>query len=215
MVGHSGSIPATIKAVETVDRSLARVLKAAESAGTRLLVTADHGNAETDDRSRNGRSAHRSHHEPRSVRQHRLAAGAAAALGRSSLRCGADYIIHAWCRAAGGDDRRKSWSRLVKHLLSAVGACLRSPRPPERRSAACPSKVPIATSKRSGDDLLRRPLQRRQGSLGVAPHSGPIFGIRYEKHVGGPASLMVRWSHVNSERIAIDPDRREPLPSSG
>jgi 2,3-bisphosphoglycerate-independent phosphoglycerate mutase len=46
MVGHSGSIPATIKAVETVDRMLARVLKAAESAGTRLIVTADHGNAE-------------------------------------------------------------------------------------------------------------------------------------------------------------------------
>ncbi len=46
MVGHSGSIPATIKAVETVDRSLARVLAAAERAGTRLIVTADHGNAE-------------------------------------------------------------------------------------------------------------------------------------------------------------------------
>ena len=46
MVGHSGSIPATIKAVETVDQSLARVLKAAESADTRLIVTADHGNAE-------------------------------------------------------------------------------------------------------------------------------------------------------------------------
>jgi 2,3-bisphosphoglycerate-independent phosphoglycerate mutase len=46
MVGHSGSIPATIKAVETVDQCLARVLKAAESAGTRLIVTADHGNAE-------------------------------------------------------------------------------------------------------------------------------------------------------------------------
>jgi 2,3-bisphosphoglycerate-independent phosphoglycerate mutase len=46
MVGHSGSIPATIKAVETVDQSLARVLTAAESAGTRLIVTADHGNAE-------------------------------------------------------------------------------------------------------------------------------------------------------------------------
>lgn len=46
MVGHSGSIPATIKAVETVDRSLARVLEAAESAGMRLIVTADHGNAE-------------------------------------------------------------------------------------------------------------------------------------------------------------------------
>jgi 2,3-bisphosphoglycerate-independent phosphoglycerate mutase len=46
MVGHSGSIPATIKAVETVDGCLARVLKAAETAGTRLIVTADHGNAE-------------------------------------------------------------------------------------------------------------------------------------------------------------------------
>jgi 2,3-bisphosphoglycerate-independent phosphoglycerate mutase len=46
MVGHSGSIPATIKAVETVDQSLARVLKAAELAGMRLIVTADHGNAE-------------------------------------------------------------------------------------------------------------------------------------------------------------------------
>jgi 2,3-bisphosphoglycerate-independent phosphoglycerate mutase len=46
MVGHSGSIPATIKAVETVDQSLARVLKAAESVGVRLIVTADHGNAE-------------------------------------------------------------------------------------------------------------------------------------------------------------------------
>ncbi len=46
MVGHSGSIPATIKAVETVDQSLARVLKAAESTGMKLIVTADHGNAE-------------------------------------------------------------------------------------------------------------------------------------------------------------------------
>lgn len=42
--------------------------------------------------------------------------------------------------------------------------------------------------------------------LGVAPHSGPMFGIRYEKHVGGPAFLTARWSHVNSERLAINPD---------
>ncbi len=46
MVGHSGSIPATIRAVETVDECLTRVLKAAEKSGTRLLITADHGNAE-------------------------------------------------------------------------------------------------------------------------------------------------------------------------
>jgi len=46
MVGHTGSLPATIKAVETVDACLARVMKAAEASGTRLLVTADHGNCE-------------------------------------------------------------------------------------------------------------------------------------------------------------------------
>jgi len=46
MVGHSGSIPATIKAVETVDESLARVISAADKTGFTLIVTADHGNAE-------------------------------------------------------------------------------------------------------------------------------------------------------------------------
>jgi 2,3-bisphosphoglycerate-independent phosphoglycerate mutase len=46
MVGHSGSLPATIRAVETVDRCLARVISSAQATGARLLVTADHGNAE-------------------------------------------------------------------------------------------------------------------------------------------------------------------------
>jgi len=46
MVGHSGSLPATIRAVETVDECLARVMRSAEKAGARLLLTADHGNAE-------------------------------------------------------------------------------------------------------------------------------------------------------------------------
>jgi 2,3-bisphosphoglycerate-independent phosphoglycerate mutase len=46
MVGHTGSLPATIAAVETVDGCLARVVSAAEQAGATLLVTADHGNCE-------------------------------------------------------------------------------------------------------------------------------------------------------------------------
>jgi 2,3-bisphosphoglycerate-independent phosphoglycerate mutase len=46
MVGHSGSLPATIRAVETVDQSLARVITSAERSGARLLITADHGNCE-------------------------------------------------------------------------------------------------------------------------------------------------------------------------
>jgi 2,3-bisphosphoglycerate-independent phosphoglycerate mutase len=46
MVGHTGSVAAILEAVETVDRCLARVVRSAERAGARLLVTADHGNCE-------------------------------------------------------------------------------------------------------------------------------------------------------------------------
>jgi 2,3-bisphosphoglycerate-independent phosphoglycerate mutase len=46
MVGHTGSIPAVLKALETVDECLGRVLRAAERAGARLMITADHGNCE-------------------------------------------------------------------------------------------------------------------------------------------------------------------------
>ena len=46
MVGHSGVLAAAVKAVETVDECLARVLTAADKGGATLLVTADHGNCE-------------------------------------------------------------------------------------------------------------------------------------------------------------------------
>jgi 2,3-bisphosphoglycerate-independent phosphoglycerate mutase len=46
MVGHSGKIEPTIRAVETVDRELGRVYRAVKQRGGSLLVTADHGNAE-------------------------------------------------------------------------------------------------------------------------------------------------------------------------
>jgi 2,3-bisphosphoglycerate-independent phosphoglycerate mutase len=46
MVGHTGSLPATITAVETVDACLARVLDSARKANARIIVTADHGNCE-------------------------------------------------------------------------------------------------------------------------------------------------------------------------
>jgi len=46
MVGHSGVLSATVKAVETVDACLGRVLASAERAHTTLLITADHGNCE-------------------------------------------------------------------------------------------------------------------------------------------------------------------------
>jgi 2,3-bisphosphoglycerate-independent phosphoglycerate mutase len=46
MVGHTGSLPAAIKAVETVDAGLGRIASAVEKQGGALLVTADHGNCE-------------------------------------------------------------------------------------------------------------------------------------------------------------------------
>jgi 2,3-bisphosphoglycerate-independent phosphoglycerate mutase len=46
MVGHTGSLPAAIKAVETVDAGLGQIANAVEKAGGALLVTADHGNCE-------------------------------------------------------------------------------------------------------------------------------------------------------------------------
>jgi 2,3-bisphosphoglycerate-independent phosphoglycerate mutase len=46
MVGHTGSIPAAIAAVETVDTSLGRVRDAIAKMNGTLIVTADHGNAD-------------------------------------------------------------------------------------------------------------------------------------------------------------------------
>ena len=46
MVGHTGSIPAVIKAVETVDTCLGKVVETVDTLGGTCLVTADHGNAE-------------------------------------------------------------------------------------------------------------------------------------------------------------------------
>jgi 2,3-bisphosphoglycerate-independent phosphoglycerate mutase len=46
MVGHTGSLGAAMKAVETVDTCLGRLSAAVEDAGGTLVITADHGNAE-------------------------------------------------------------------------------------------------------------------------------------------------------------------------
>jgi 2,3-bisphosphoglycerate-independent phosphoglycerate mutase len=47
MVGHSGKLEPTIRAVETVDGCLSRIHQAIKQKGGAWLVTADHGNAET------------------------------------------------------------------------------------------------------------------------------------------------------------------------
>ncbi|MEM9253153.1 MAG: 2,3-bisphosphoglycerate-independent phosphoglycerate mutase, partial [Planctomycetota bacterium] len=49
MVGHTGKLDAAIKAVETVDRCVGEIVDATlakSGGGGKLIVTADHGNAE-------------------------------------------------------------------------------------------------------------------------------------------------------------------------
>lgn len=46
MVGHTGDFQATIKAVETIDICLGKVIEAAKQVNGEILITADHGNAE-------------------------------------------------------------------------------------------------------------------------------------------------------------------------
>jgi 2,3-bisphosphoglycerate-independent phosphoglycerate mutase len=47
MVGHSGKLEATIRAVETVDACLGRIFQSLRPRGGAWIITADHGNAET------------------------------------------------------------------------------------------------------------------------------------------------------------------------
>ena len=46
MVGHTGNLPATVKAIEALDACLGDVIAAVTKAGGEMLITADHGNAE-------------------------------------------------------------------------------------------------------------------------------------------------------------------------
>ncbi|MFD0929386.1 2,3-bisphosphoglycerate-independent phosphoglycerate mutase [Methylophilus glucosoxydans] len=47
MVGHTGNLQAAIKAVETLDTCVGRIVAAAQKTGAEVIITADHGNAES------------------------------------------------------------------------------------------------------------------------------------------------------------------------
>ena len=46
MVGHTGILPAAVKAIEAVDDCVGRLVEKVLSLGGRAIITADHGNAE-------------------------------------------------------------------------------------------------------------------------------------------------------------------------
>ena len=64
MVGHTGSLPAAIKAVETVDAGLGRLAEAISKAGRRPARHRRPRQLRDDARPRDRRAAHGAHHQP-------------------------------------------------------------------------------------------------------------------------------------------------------
>ncbi|STY30442.1 phosphoglycerate mutases [Legionella wadsworthii] len=66
MVGHSGDFKATLKAIECLDLCMSKVWQALEKQGGKLLITADHGNAEEmfDETTHQAHTAHTSEPVP-------------------------------------------------------------------------------------------------------------------------------------------------------
>jgi 2,3-bisphosphoglycerate-independent phosphoglycerate mutase len=60
MLGHTGIIPATITAIETIDACLGRIIEAINKFGGQAVITSDHGNAEImwDENSKQPHTAH-------------------------------------------------------------------------------------------------------------------------------------------------------------
>ena len=115
MVGHSGKIPPTITAVETVDDCLGQLYTALRQRGGAHDRHRRPRQCRADDRSRNRRPADRAHHESRTVHRRRRTRRDRAQLQR---RCAplhpasrrratghrADHVGHPGHPAAEGDD---------------------------------------------------------------------------------------------------------------
>ena len=58
LVGHTGDMEATVKAVETVDRNIGRLVEKIEETDYSMLLTADHGNCEDMGNEENPNTSH-------------------------------------------------------------------------------------------------------------------------------------------------------------
>ena len=102
MVGHTGVIPATIVAVQTIDECLGRIVAEVHRHGGVCAITADHGNAEdmlAPDGAPN--TAHSTNPVPLILSRERPSAGR----GGLPVRCRTDRARAARARAARSDDR--------------------------------------------------------------------------------------------------------------
>lgn len=95
----------------------------------------------------------------------------------------------------------------MKHLLSALAlACIATTA--RAQVGHLPENSPYRDFEtRQEFTFFGGHYKAGEDPIGIAPRDGPMFGIRYQIHVGGPAFLVARWSHVNTERFAIDPTK--------
>ena len=156
MVGHTGVIEAAVKAVETVDECLGRVIEAVHGTGGACIVIADHGNAdEMLEEDGSPDTAHSLNPVPFVV----TVEGARTRRRGHPRRRRADRARAARDRAAGRDDRPL-----------AAGRRLRGADMPERAS-----HPPGTISWTDLDDDRpggRQGLLRRAVRLGVRGHGG-------------------------------------------
>ncbi len=104
MVGHTGIFDAAVKAVETLDECLGRIVAAVRDTNAECLITADHGNVEQMSDASHRPSPHRAHLRTRSTGLCRRA-NAAFSLRRNTRRRRADAADADAIAGAEGDDR--------------------------------------------------------------------------------------------------------------
>ena len=96
MVGHTGKLEATVKAIETTDAALGQVIDALERARGVALITADHGNAEFMADPATGQAAYRAHDLSGAADPVRPVVQGKAARRRHACRCRPDVARDAW-----------------------------------------------------------------------------------------------------------------------
>ena len=217
--GTPGSLPATIKAVETVD-AVPRARGRGRRAGGR--AAARHGGPRQlrdDDRSGDRRPAHRAHDESGAVRRRGRRRRPATARWRRAVRRRPDDPADARARAAP-----PRWTDATCVARDRVTQCTFPEQPREGilvRSARAARRVPgaahrwvTAGTSPYADLEYRQELtpfggyaRARVDPAGVLPQSASIAGLRYELYLAGPVSFTQRRvTRMFSDRTVIDPD---------
>ncbi len=148
MVGHTGNIPAVVRAVETADAALGQIVEQVTELGGVCLITADHGNAEKmlEDDGVSPHTAHTTNRVPLIVTADRSGARGRWRARRSLTNSPA----FAGNRPAGRDVRQGSRKSHVRPKLAAEnGAILRPPCPSRSQIWRFSGRPSVVTSVRS------------------------------------------------------------------